>query len=50
MQNEVTLDSVHVTSNLDIETIDPIKRGCLFSHEQPDNFTLKMHKKYTQVI
>ena len=49
LQNEVNLESVHVTSDQAIDAIDPIKRGCLFSYEQPKNCTLKGHKKYTQV-
>ena len=49
LQNEVSLESVQVSSDPDIETISPTKRGCLFSHEQPDNYTLTAHNKYTQV-
>ena len=49
LQNEVALESVQVTSDPIIESINPTKRGCLFNSEQPENFTLKAHKKYTQV-
>ena len=49
LQNEIKLESVQVTSDSSIEYITPIKRGCLFNHEQPENYTLKAHKKYTQV-
>ena len=50
MQNEVTMEAVQVTSDEGIDSITPMKRGCLFSYEQPENYTLKGHKKYTQVI
>ena len=26
-----------------------MRRGCLFNHEQPENYVLRAHKKYTQV-
>ena len=38
-----------VTSDPGIEYVSPAKRGCLFHYEQPENHTLKYHKKYTQV-
>ena len=50
LQNEVTMEAVQVTSDEGIDSITPMKRGCLFSFEQPENFTLKGHKKYTQVL
>ena len=50
LQNEVTMEAVQVTSEQGIDSITPMKRGCLFSFEQPENYTLKGHKKYTQVI
>merc|ERR1719499_1398868 len=46
--NEIKLESVQVTSDPNIESISPITRGCLFNHEQPENYTLRAHKKYTQ--
>ena len=49
LQNEVTMEAVQVTSDEGIDSITPMKRGCLFSYEQPENYTLKGHKKYTQV-
>ena len=49
LQNQVALESVRVASDPNIESIDPILRGCLFPHEQPENYTLKAHQKYTQV-
>ena len=49
LQNEVALESVRVASDPNIESIDPILRGCLFPHEQPENYTMKAHQKYTQV-
>ena len=49
LQNEIMVESVQVTSDPDIESISPMRRGCLFNHEQPENYTLRAHKKYTQV-
>ena len=49
LQNEITLESVQVTSDPGIETIDQKKRECLFKHEQPENHTLAAHNNYTQV-
>ena len=43
------MEAVQVTSDEGIDSITPMKRGCLFSYEQPENYTLKGHKKYTQV-
>ena len=48
LQNQVSLESVRVASDPNIESIDPLLRGCLFPHEQPENYTMKAHQKYTQ--
>ena len=44
------MEAVQVSSDLGIDSITPMKRGCLFNYEQPENYTLKGHKKYTQVL
>ena len=44
------MEAVQVTSDEGIDSITPMKRGCLFSYEHPENYTLKGHKKYTQVF
>ena len=49
LQNEVTLEPVKLASDPNVESIDPILRGCLFHHEQPENYTIKAHQMYTQV-
>ena len=49
LQNEVTLEPVKLAFDPNVESIDPILRGCLFHHEQPENYTMKAHQKYTQV-
>ena len=49
MQNVVNLGAVKVTSNPNIEYIDPEKRNCYFDHEHPPNQPLTAHKKYSQV-
>ena len=49
LQNEIGVEPLQVTSDPSIESLSPMKRGCLFNNEQPENYTLKAHKKYTQV-
>ena len=49
LQNEIALEPLQVTSDPSIDSLSPMRRGCLFSNEQPENYTLKAHKKYTQV-
>ena len=49
LQNEIALEPLQVTSDPSIESLSPMRRGCLFNDEQPENYTLKAHKKYTQV-
>ena len=49
LQNVVNLGAVKVTSNPNIEYIDPEKRNCYFDHEHPPNYPLTAHQKYSQV-
>ena len=48
-QNKVSLAATKVTSDPNIQTIDPKRRNCLFSHEHAPNHPLKAHQKYSQV-
>ena len=45
----MSLGVVKITANPNIEAIDPIKRDCLFSHEQPPNEPLSAYQNYSQV-
>ena len=49
-QNEVILGATKVTPNQNIKGINPVRRNCLFSHENPPNQPLVAYKKYSQVV
>ena len=49
VQNKVSLGAVKVTPDPNINTMDPIKRNCLFHNEHPPNHPLQAHQNYSQV-
>ena len=49
LQNEVILGATKVTPNQNIKWINPVRRNCLFEHENPPNQPLAAYKKYSQV-
>ena len=49
LQNEIILGATKVTPNQNIKGINPVKRNCLFEHENPPNQPLAAYKKYSQV-